>query len=114
MPNQAVRNLTPMGPIPLRRISYLGTWTSRLAARWQCYRRGIRKSCPLSLDKLGAYYLEGEGEDRKGTFVRNFSKHPAWTESKFWVKRSVKMERMEELASEIHLGESLLSLDLLG
>lgn len=50
---------------------------------------------------------QGDGEERKGRFVVNFS-----IQRKFWEKGSVKMERMEELASELKKGDRLLSFDL--
>lgn len=50
---------------------------------------------------------QGEGKDRKGRFVVNFSR-----QSKFWPKGSMRMERLEEFSDELHQGESLISFDL--
>lgn len=50
---------------------------------------------------------QGKGVDRKGRFVVKFS-----IQSKFWEKRSVDMENMNEFASELQEGDRLLSFDL--
>ena len=113
MPTQPVWHLPPMGPVP-QTAEDLAFGRADLKAG--CLAGVYRKLTPEQrTDLLRAGYLissaftlwQGESEDRKGRFVNNFSR-----QSKFWSKGSVKMERMEEFASEIHLGERLISFDL--
>lgn len=63
-------------------------------------KRGYRVSSAFTL-------WQGEGEERKGRFVVNFS-----VQSNFWEKESVRTDRMEEFASEMREVDRLLSFDL--
>lgn len=113
LPSQAVWGLPPMGAVP------------QSAEDLEFGRQDLEAGCASGVyeelghreteDLLGRGFLissaftvwRGEGEERKGRFVVNFSR-----QSKFWAKGSVKMERLEDFSDEIHQGESLISFDL--
>ena len=113
LPTEAVWHLPPMGPVPqtaedlafgredLKVGCGMGVYEKMTPeGREDLIRRGFLVSSAFTL-------WQGEGEDRKGRFVNNFLR-----QSKFWTKGSVNVEKMEEFAAEIHLGERLISFDL--
>lgn len=51
--------------------------------------------------------FQGDGEERKGRFVVNFSK-----QSKFWSRKPLKMKKPAEFASELKKGDRMISFDL--
>lgn len=113
MPTDAVWGLPPMGPVPQS--------TEDVAFGVADLETGCKTGVVEEVDEeevkdlIRRGYLvssaftiwQGEGEDRKGRFVVNFSR-----QSKFWKKGSVRMERMEEFAGELRQGEKLISFDI--
>ena len=113
LPSEAVWGLPPMGAVP------------QSAADLEFGRADLEAGCASGVyeelseeeaqDLVARGYLlssaftvwQGEGEERKGRFVVNFS-----VQSKFWPKGLVRMERLEEFSDEIHQGENLVSFDL--
>lgn len=99
LPTKPVRDFSPMGAVPQSAEDIeFGVGDFRVGCGAGVYQR-VEDGEAEALIELGylvgsAFTLwQGDGAERKGRFVVNFS-----IKRKFWERGSVKMERMDEFA----------------